>query len=76
MAELVGRTGKICSIERIEPLFHFARKNLKKTGYDNVEVIHRDGSLGYEPEALYDRICVTAAAPSMPRCWPPSSNSA
>ncbi len=67
MAELVGKRGIIYSIERIEPLFQFALKNLERTGYDNVELIHRDGSLGYEQEAPYDRICVTACAPALPQ---------
>lgn len=67
MAELVGSQGKIYSLERIEPLFLFAQANLKRTGYPNVEVIHRDGSLGYEQEAPYDRICVTAAVPALPQ---------
>ena len=66
MAELVGETGNVYSIERIGELVDFARKNLREAGYNNVEVILDDGSLGYSGEAPYDRICVTAAAPGTP----------
>lgn len=67
MAELVGSKGRIYSVERLEQLVRFARDNLEKTGYKNVEVILADGTLGYPQEAPYDRICVTASAPCTPR---------
>ncbi|TGC08930.1 protein-L-isoaspartate O-methyltransferase [Methanolobus halotolerans] len=67
MAELVDSKGKIYSVERLEPLAGFARVNLEKAGYDNVDIILADGSLGYPQEAPYDRICVTASAPCTPR---------
>ncbi|RLE52019.1 MAG: protein-L-isoaspartate O-methyltransferase [Candidatus Methanomethylicota archaeon] len=60
--------GHVYSIERIPQLASFARSNLKKTGYDDrVTVIVGDGTLGYPPAAPYDRILVTAAAPSIPK---------
>lgn len=59
--------GHVYSIERIPELAEFARRNLERTGYaDRVTVIVGDGSKGYEPEAPYDRIIVTAAAPKVP----------
>lgn len=66
MAELTGPEGKIYSIERIPALAEFAKGNLLKGRYDNVTVIVGDGSVGYEEQAPYDRICVTSAAPSVP----------
>ncbi len=61
------RWGHVYSIERIPELAEFARRNLERTGYaDRVTVIVGDGSKGYEPEAPYDRIIVTAAAPKVP----------
>ncbi len=66
VAELVGRKGKVISIEYIPELAEMARANLRALGYDNVEVIVGDGSKGYEPEAPYDKIYVTAAAPNIP----------
>ncbi len=38
MGELVGKRGHIYTVERIEFLANFAKKNLKKAGYDNVTV--------------------------------------
>jgi len=58
--------GKAYSIERIKELAEFAKKNLKKASIKNVLVIHADGKKGYEKEAPYDRIIVTAAAKKIP----------
>jgi protein-L-isoaspartate(D-aspartate) O-methyltransferase len=66
ISRIVGEEGKVISIERIEGLTDFARENLKRAGIKDVEVIRGDGSLGFEPEAPYDKICVTCAAPNIP----------
>lgn len=66
MAELVGKSGHIYTVERIEPLVNFAKENLKETGYDNVTVLLENGSLGCPRYAPYDRIAVTCAAPDIP----------
>jgi protein-L-isoaspartate(D-aspartate) O-methyltransferase len=66
MAELVGKSGHIYTVERLEPLVNFAKENLKETGYDNVTVLLENGSLGYPRYAPYDRIAVTCAAPDIP----------
>lgn len=66
MGELVGKSGHVYTVERIESLVNFAKMNLKKTGYENVTVIHEDGSMGYSNFAPYDRIAVTCAAPYIP----------
>jgi protein-L-isoaspartate(D-aspartate) O-methyltransferase len=66
MGELVGKSGHVYTVERVESLVHSARKNLKETGYNNVTVILEDGSLGYPRYAPYDRITVTCAAPRIP----------
>jgi protein-L-isoaspartate(D-aspartate) O-methyltransferase len=59
--------GHVWTIEIYEKLVEFARENLDRAGYsDRVTVIHGDGSKGYPPEAPYDRIMVTAAAPDIP----------
>ncbi len=75
MAEIVAprdqpreRWGRVVTIERIPELAERARRTLERLGYaDRVKVVVGDGSLGYEPEAPYDRIVVTAAAPDIPR---------
>jgi protein-L-isoaspartate(D-aspartate) O-methyltransferase len=47
MGELVGKSGHVYTVERIEALASFARENLRKTGYNNVTVLLEDGSMGY-----------------------------
>ena len=47
IGEIVGKSGHVYTVERIEPLANFARENLKKTGYSNVTVLLEDGSMGY-----------------------------
>lgn len=66
VAEIVGKDGKVITIERHPELAKRAREILKELGYDNVIVIVGDGSKGYEPEAPYDKIYVTASAPDIP----------
>lgn len=57
--------GHVFTIERHEELVKNARKSLEATGYNHsVTVIHGDGTLGYDKEAPYDKILVTAASPS------------
>jgi protein-L-isoaspartate(D-aspartate) O-methyltransferase len=52
-------------VERHGSLADAARERLQRLGYRNVRVVHDDASLGYPAEAPYDRIIVTAAAPSI-----------
>ncbi|HET8687892.1 MAG TPA: protein-L-isoaspartate O-methyltransferase [Methanosarcina sp.] len=66
MGELVGKSGHVYTVERIEVLADFARENLRKAGYKNVTVVLEDGSMGYPQCAPYDRIAVTCAAPYIP----------
>jgi protein-L-isoaspartate(D-aspartate) O-methyltransferase len=67
LAEIVGKSGKIVTTERLERLVDFASSNLRKAGYTNVVVVNCDGSRGYEKEAPYDRIIVTASSPDIPK---------
>ncbi|MEW6221722.1 MAG: protein-L-isoaspartate(D-aspartate) O-methyltransferase [Candidatus Hadarchaeota archaeon] len=67
IAEVVGREGVVASIERIPELAKSAKANLKKTGYGWVEVVVRDGTLGYLEKAPWDRILITACAPEIPK---------
>jgi len=72
LAEIVAladpeKRGFVYTIERIPELAEFAQKNLEKTGYSQyVKVIVGDGTQGYPDAAPYDKIIVTAAAPSIP----------
>jgi len=67
IAEIVGGEGKVFTIERVAELAEFGRDNLQRTGYGRVNVILGDGTCGYEAEAPYDRILVTACAPELPK---------
>ncbi|MEM2875421.1 MAG: protein-L-isoaspartate O-methyltransferase [Candidatus Bathyarchaeia archaeon] len=59
--------GHVYTVEIIPELASFARRNIERAGYgERVTVIYGDGSTGYPKEAPYDRILVTAAAPSLP----------
>lgn len=67
LAEIVGSAGKVYSIERLEKIAKFGRENLEETGYGKIlEVIVGDGTKGYEEEAPYDGIIVTACSPKIP----------
>jgi len=75
VAEVVAPTdgpkekwGHVYTVEIVSELAENARKNIGKAGYgDRITVICGDGSLGYSEEAPYDRVLVTAAAPSIPK---------
>lgn len=60
--------GHVYTLEIVQELAEFARKNIMNGGYgDRVSIIHGDGSIGYAEKAPYDRILVTAAAPDVPK---------
>ena len=59
--------GHVYTVEIVQGLADFARKNIMNAGYnDRVTIICADGSVGYAEKAPYDRILVTAAAPDIP----------
>lgn len=66
-AALLGELAKeVVTIERIPSLAASARAKLAELGYDNVEVVVGDGSVGYADRAPYDAIVGAAAAPRAP----------
>lgn len=65
--EFSREEGKVITVERVDYLVEFARKNIEAAGFnDRIKVVHGDGTLGYEHEAPYDAILVTAAGPDVP----------
>jgi protein-L-isoaspartate(D-aspartate) O-methyltransferase len=56
----------VVTIERIPELADQARASLAAAGYDGVEVVVGDGTLGMPDRAPFDAIAVAAAAPEMP----------
>jgi protein-L-isoaspartate(D-aspartate) O-methyltransferase len=65
--ELVGKEGKVITIEINKETYNFAKNNLKRAGYHDIEIIFGDGTEGYDKEAPYDKICITAACPEIPQ---------
>lgn len=65
-ALLAELTAEVVSIERHAVLADQARDLLRRLGYSNVKVIAADGTHGFPPEAPYDAIVVSAAAPEVP----------
>jgi protein-L-isoaspartate(D-aspartate) O-methyltransferase len=58
---------KVYSIERVESLSRQAEKIIKELTFSNIEFIVGDGTLGYEKEAPYDGIIVTAGCRDIPK---------
>jgi len=65
-AVLAELTRRVCSVERLPRLAERARALLEQLGYANVWVRVGSGTLGWSDEAPFDRILVTAGAPSVP----------
>ncbi len=56
----------VVSIEIIESLARRTAGTLESLGYRNLTLLHGDGYFGYEAQAPYDAIIVTAAAEHIP----------
>lgn len=67
VAQLVGGTGHVYTVERFESLAKNAKENLEHSGIKNVTVDIGDGSCGLPSSQPYDRIYVTCAAPFLPQ---------
>lgn len=65
-AVLAMLADRVCTIERIRPLALRARKVLDSLGLLNVNIKIDDGTCGWEEEAPFDAIVVTAGAPEIP----------
>jgi protein-L-isoaspartate(D-aspartate) O-methyltransferase len=59
--------GTVVSIERYTELAEIARERLARLGYNNVQIVVGDGTLGLQARAPYDAILVSAAAPKIPQ---------
>ncbi len=66
LSKLVDR---VCTVEVEAELALLAKNNLQKTGCGNVQVFAADGSKGYQPNAPYDKVIVTCAAPEILQAW-------
>jgi len=66
-AAVLGESVKdVYTIEIIEELAESAEERLKKLGYENIKVKNADGYFGWEENAPFDKIIITAAANHIP----------
>jgi protein-L-isoaspartate(D-aspartate) O-methyltransferase len=65
-AVLAELGAEVVTIERIPELAESARESLAAAGFDGVEVLVGDGTLGVPTRAPFDAIAVAAAAPELP----------
>lgn len=66
-AAVLARMGaKVYTVERFIVLARRARKVLDAIGAGNVNICVSDGTVGWESEAPFDAIIVTAGAPAIP----------
>ena len=56
----------VYTVERLGPLAEKAAETLAELGYDNVHVLHGDGTRGWPDHAPYDAIVVAAGGPVVP----------
>lgn len=56
----------VFTVENKKELYYTAMAVLLDEGYDNVFFKHGDGTLGWQEEAPFDSIIVTAASPDIP----------
>jgi len=69
LAEHVGETGQVTTIDIHPDVTEQARRALHATGYDRVRVITGDGALGAPEQAPFDRIIVTVGPWDLPPAW-------
>lgn len=69
MQEIVGKRGRITTIDIQEDVVKQTRRLLKAVGYGKIEVIAKDGALGHPPNTPYDRIIATVGCPDISFGW-------
>jgi protein-L-isoaspartate(D-aspartate) O-methyltransferase len=65
-AVLAEIAGEVYAIERIDQLAQKAAAALMDEGYENVHVMHADGTRGWDEFAPFDAILVSAGGPLVP----------
>ncbi len=67
LCELVGEKGKVFGMELNERLKEMATENLATAGEKNFEIAFGDGTMGWEENAPFDRIIISAACYKIPK---------
>lgn len=62
LAHITGERGKVIGIEIIKDLQEFGKNNLSQYDFPHAKIVLGDGSKGFEKQAPFDRIIVSAAA--------------
>jgi protein-L-isoaspartate(D-aspartate) O-methyltransferase len=65
-AVLAQLAAEVYTVERYSQLATKAAATLKRGGFNNVHVLHGDGTLGWPDHAPYDAIVVAAGGPRVP----------
>ena len=69
MAQIVGDSGRVVTVDIDEDLVAGARGNLSLAGFGEVQLFCGDGAFGYQGSAPYDRIILTVAAWDIAPAW-------
>lgn len=69
LAHLAGPTGHVVTLDVDDDIVDGARTNLAAAGFNNVDVILRDGALGHPDGAPYLKIVATVGAHGIPHAW-------
>ncbi|MCY9784960.1 methyltransferase, FxLD system [Nocardiopsis sp. EMB25] len=69
MAELVGDSGDVVTVDIDPDVTSRTRRLLAETGYERVHTLHTDAEDGVSEHAPWDRIIVTAGAWDIPPAW-------
>ncbi|MEH0930882.1 methyltransferase, FxLD system [Micromonospora sp. CPCC 205558] len=69
IAEVVGPTGTVVSVDIDAQVVTHAQQALERAGYPQVEVVHADGVHGHLADGLWDAVLVTVEASDLPPAW-------
>ena len=70
IAEMVGPSGTVVTVDIDDEVTDRARHFLAAAGYEEVVVVTGDAEHGVAPHAPYDRIIVTVETADIPPAWP------
>ncbi|QSB06450.1 methyltransferase, FxLD system [Natronoglycomyces albus] len=69
ISELVGKKGRVVTLDIDPEACERATQGLDAAGYDEVVVVCADGEYGAAEYGPFDRIIVTVSAPDIPPAW-------